>query len=154
MKARYIVGMICVIIGLGLAGQSWAADWVHYLSADTGEKYYDKSSIKVVNKKLVRVWTKTVLNENGKAEKFLFLKTIDAAPVNADIISYNLMLEEIDCIDEKYRSSSQMVYDKNNAIIAATPKKISEWNDIVPGSISDKLKNLVCTANKISKPPK
>lgn len=154
MKAKYIVGIACLVIGLGVAHQACAANWVHYLSSSTGEKYYDKSSIKVVNKRFVLVWTKTVLNENGKSENFLFLKSIDEAPVNADILNHHLMLEEIDCVDEKHRSSSLIIYDKSNAILAATPRQISVWNEIVPGSVSDKLRNVVCTANKISKTKK
>jgi hypothetical protein len=42
-----------------------ASDWPY-----TGKENYDKGSIKKVNKHIVRVWTKKILNEKRKKNSF------------------------------------------------------------------------------------
>jgi len=62
------------------------------------------------------------------------------------------MLIEIDCVNEKVKSSHMTINDAKGVVIASEPKSfISKWNDIPSDSNADKLKNIVCSAGNTSK---
>ena len=79
MKIMNIQGIICLVIIFLFANQAWAAEWIHYMSNASGNSYYDKSSIKKVNKNISSVWTKVIFNKDGKTKAFSFLKSIKKA---------------------------------------------------------------------------
>jgi hypothetical protein len=154
MKLKNVQSIICLAIFFLFANQAWAADWVLYESSDTGDLYYDKSSIKKVNENIVSVLTKQILNENGKTRYFSFLKMSNKAPEKPDLLSYKLILSEIDCVNKKIKSSPMTIYDEADNVIYSTPVKYDEWSGIVPNTIAAKLKNKVCAAGKSSKSKK
>ena len=145
MKIKKVQSLICLVIFLLFANQAWAANWIYYDTAPVGHMYYDKSSIKKVNKDIIKVWTKTILNENGKAKYFSMLNEKDEVPVNSDTLSYEVGFFEIDCVNEKIRSSDSTIYDEKGEVIYSSPKGESgKWNDILPISVGERLKNIVC----------
>jgi len=154
MKAKHVHSLICLVIFLLFANQAWAADWIYYAPMSTGHMYYDKSSIKKVNKNIIRVWTKTIFIENGKKQYFSFLKSIGKAPDNPDMLNYQLVLVEIDCVNKKYRISSLSIYDEKDSILASLPKPSDQWIDIPPNTQMEILKNEVCSVGKTSKTSK
>jgi hypothetical protein len=155
MKIKYVQGIVCLVMFFLFANQAWAADWIFYTSSSIGKEYYDKSSIKKVNKNISNVWIKIILNEDAKTKNYSSLKNIGKAPGNPDILSYQLILVEIDCANEKVKSSHMTINDAKGTVIVSEPKSfISEWNDIPPDSNADKLKKIVCIANNSSKAKK
>jgi len=154
MKVKNLQGIICLVIFSLFANQALAADWIFYTSISTGYMYYDKSNIKKVNKSIISVWTKTIYNRNGKTKYFSFLESIGKAPDNPDILNYELVLVEIDCVNKKYRASSMSIYDEKDSVLASQPKSINKWSDIPPNSQMEILKNEVCSVDKTSKTKK
>jgi hypothetical protein len=151
VKIKNVQGIICLVIFFLFVNQAWAADWIFYSSSIIGKEYYDKSSIKRVNKNLINVWIKIILNEDAKTNNFSSLKSIGKAPKNPDMLNHQLILIEIDCINKKVKSSHMTINDAKGAVIASEPKSfISTWNDIPSDSNADKLKNIVCNAGKTS----
>jgi uncharacterized protein YrzB (UPF0473 family)/ketosteroid isomerase-like protein len=145
MKTKIFQGIIYLVIYFLFANHAWAADWIFYASTSTRDAYYDKSSIKKVNKNVISLYTKQILNENGKTQYFSFLKKIDKAPDNPNLISYVLRLSEIDCVQERIKDFSMIIYDEKSNSIYSTPKGVADkWNDIIPNSIGEKLKKIVC----------
>ena len=52
---------------------------------------------------------------------------------------------EIDCVKEKIKDFSTIIYDEKNNVLYSSPKgETDEWLDIVPNSVGKKLKNIVC----------
>ncbi|MFA5322682.1 MAG: surface-adhesin E family protein [Smithella sp.] len=153
MKIKNVQGIICLVIFFLFANQAWAANWIFYSSSTIGKEYYDQSSIKKVNKNIISVWIKIILNEDAKIKNFSSLKSIGKAPRNADMLNHQLMLIEIDCVNNKVKSSHMTINDAKGVVIAPEPKSfISGWNDIPSDSNADKLKNIVCGGvNKTSK---
>ena len=119
-------------------------DWIFSGRISTGDTYYDKSSIEKVNKNIIRVWTKKILNEDGKKETFSSLKGIDKAPDNPDLISYMLALNEIDCVNEKVRNSTVIYFMKKEGEAIDSNTKYNKWDKIILNSVADKLKNILC----------
>ena len=70
MKVKNVQSIICLVIIFLFANQAWAAEWIYYASTSIGMLYYDKSSIKKVNKNIISVWAKTIFNEDGKNRDF------------------------------------------------------------------------------------
>ena len=145
MKAKNVQSIICLVVFFLFANQVWAAEWIYYGSTSAGDVYYDKSSIKEVNKSIIPVWTKNILSEEAKTKYFSILKGMDKAPDNPSLLSYYIELLEIDCVNEKIKDTSVTIYDEKGNVIYSSPKNQSgEWNDIFPISVGEKLKNKVC----------
>ena len=132
--------------------QAWAADWIFYSSSTIGKEYYDKSSVKRVDKNIVSAWIKIILNEDAKTNNFLSLRSIGKTPQNPDMLNHQLMLIEIDCVNDKVKSSRMTINDAKGAVVATEPKSfISKWNAIPFDSNAEKLKDIVCGTGKTVK---
>jgi len=151
---KKISSVISLVIFFLIANQIWAAEWTFYASYEDGKKYYDKNSIKKVNKNIVSVSTKTIYNESGKSMNFSFLKNIGEAPDNPYILNHQIVLNEIDCINKKINVTSITIYDEAGKVIASSQKFSDEWDDIRPHFHTEILKNIVCSVVKTSKAKK
>ena len=151
MKTKKVQYVICLVILLMFANQAGAAQWVLYEKSATGDEYYDKSSIEKVNKNIIQMWTKTIYNDVGKLKNYSDLKNIDKAPDNPYILSHDLVLLEIDCLNRKIKVSSRRICDKRGGIIASEMQSHGAWSDIVPNSNYEKLKKQLCGFVKNSK---
>jgi hypothetical protein len=145
MKAKNIQSIICLVIFFLFANQAWAADWIYYDTSAVGDKlYYDKNSIKKVNKSIISVRTKNILSEETKTKHFSILKGIHKAPDNPSMLSYYTKLTEIDCVNKKMKGISVVFYDKKGKVVYSSPKSESgEWNAILPDTVGEKLINIV-----------
>jgi hypothetical protein len=151
MKIKNVQCIICLVLFIIFANQAWAAEWVLYEKSATGDEFYDKIGIKKVNNNIIRVWTKTIYNDVGKIKNYSVLKKIDRAPVNPYLLSHELILLEIDCLNGKIKVSSDRICDKRGGVIASELQSNGEWKDIVPNSNLEKLKNKVCGFGKNSR---
>ena len=147
MKINNIYSIICLVIISLLANQAWDADWKFYASSGSGDVYYDKNSIVKVNKNIVRVRTKKTYSEKGKLEEYSFLKSLDKAPGNPYILSHELKLLEIECLNKKIKISSDRICDKRGHVVTTT-QSYSKLNDIVRKSSDEELQNIVCSNGK------
>jgi hypothetical protein len=145
MKTKNVQSIICLVIFFLFANQAWAADWIYYDTADFGDSYYDKNSIKKIKESIISVWTKNILSEEAKTKYFSILKEIHKAPDNPSMLCYYTKLLEIDCVNEKIKDTSVTIYDEKGDVIYSSPKGESgNWNDIIPISVGERLKNIVC----------
>jgi len=144
MKIKNVQSIICLVIFFLFANQAWAADWIYFDTAAVGDVYYDKSSIKKVNKNIIQVWNKDVLSKEAKTKYFSILKEIHKAPKNPSMLSYYKKLMEIDCVNRKIKDIFVIFYDEKGKVIYSSPKSDSgEWNDILPNTVGEKLINIV-----------
>jgi len=143
-----------------------AADWLSIGMTNTGDMYYDKSSIKKVKNNIIIVETKKILNEDRKTESFSSIEGTDKATKNPGSISYMLVLNEIDCENKKvkpvysntkynnwnnYAPNSVTKYNDWDNITPNSVIKYDQWYDIPPNSVAEKLKNIVCSEPAASK---
>lgn len=150
MKARNVQGVICLAILFLLTSQAWAAEWVFYGASNIGNGYYDKISVKIVNKNIVQVWTKTLYNDVGKLKNYSVLKGVKKAPVNPYILSHEMVLFEMDCLNAKIKVSSKRICDKRGNVISSEPQSHEKWQVILSGSNFERLKNEVCSVENHS----
>jgi hypothetical protein len=159
MKAKNVQSIICLVIFSLFANQAWAADWIYFDTTAVGDMYYDKSSIKKVNKSIISVWNKDILSEKAKTRYFSILKGIHKAPENPSMLSYYTKLMEIDCVNKKIKDISAIFYDEKGNIIYSSPKsEYGKWNAIIPNTVGEKLINVVScepvTPNEVVVAPK
>ena len=145
MKIKRVQGMIGLAMIFLFANPGWAADWVLFTTSAIGNMYYDKSSIIRVTDNNIHVWTDNLLNENGKTDAFAFLKGVNKAPNNPNVLSHVFRLSEVDCVNDRMKDSSTIIYDQTGAVVYSSPKESAgEWNKILPNSVAERLKNIVC----------
>jgi hypothetical protein len=147
MKAKKVQGIVCLVVFLLFANQAWAAEWVLCASPSSGARlYYDKSSIKKADNDIIRVSNKFVYNsKTEKKNAFAALKGINKAPKNPDIMSHDLSVNEIDCVNKKHRLVSVTFYNVKGKAIYSSSKFSKEWNPIAPESFMEKIQNTVCS---------
>ncbi len=144
MKAKNVQSIICLVIFSLFANQAWAADWIYFDTTSVGDMYYDKSSIKKVNKGIISVWNKDILSEEAKTRYFSILKVINKAPDNPSLLSYYTKLMEIDCVNKKIKDISVIFYDEKSNVIYSSPGSESgKWNAIIPNTVGEKLIDIV-----------
>jgi hypothetical protein len=148
IKTKRVTKIICFVIFLLFTNQGWASDWVFYMKSGMGDEYYDKSRLKRTNKNIIRVWTKTVLNKDGREKYFQFLQSINEAPDKSSIVNYELMMNDIDCVNAKGRFSSMTINYDEDDVVYWGEKSFSKWMKITPLSTMDVLKNKVCGGRK------
>jgi len=120
------------------------AEWIYYETSDAGDMYYDKSRIKKINENIISVWNKDILSEKAKTKYFSILKRINKAPKNLSMLSYYTKLTQIDCVNRKIKDISVIIYNEKGKVVYSSPKsESSEWNDILPNTVGEKLINIV-----------
>ena len=151
MKFKNLQSVICFAIFFMSAHHAWAEDWILYNTSDESKVYYNKSSIKEVDKNIIQVWTKTILNEKGKAKVSSVLKNMDKASDNPEIWSHKLILFKFDCVNEKYKITSMNIYNEKGSVLFSLPEINYKWRNIILKSDSEKLKKIVCSSYNTSK---
>ena len=148
MKTKHVQSIFCSVIFFFFASLAWSEEWIFYSKSTDGDMHYDKSSIEELGHNIVRVKTKTILNEQGKNAAFSFLKKMDIKPCDRNAISYELTVEQYDCLNKKYKNISTTIFDKKGNILLGQKAMVGNWSDIRSKSIAGKLKNIVCNASK------
>ena len=156
MKTTKMFTVVALLISILLVNNGLAAQWVLCASDSSGARlYYDKSSVKKVNKNVIRVLNKFEYNsKSNKKMAFAELKQIKKAPKNSDLMNYDLSVSEIDCANNKHRLVSATFYDVKGKIIYSSSKFGKDWSRIAPSTYMEKVKTKVCPPCKSCKPKK
>ena len=147
-RRKNVQNIFCLVVLFlfVVADISQAADWILFGQTESGNMYYDKSSIDK-NGNVVRVWTKDIYNKDGKMNTYEVLKNLGKTPDNPDILSHQLILREFDCANEKMQSTSLTVYTENGASVFSQRKSFDEWHDS-PNSTLESLGKIVCSGSR------
>ncbi|MBN1473843.1 MAG: hypothetical protein JW914_04445 [Syntrophaceae bacterium] len=154
------VKIISCIVFLGLLflfiNQAWAAEWILCASSPSGARlYYDKSSIKKIDRNIIRVFNKfEYISKSDKKMAFASLKKINKAPKNPDMMNHDLSVNEIDCANNKHRLISAVFYDVKGKAIYSSSKPDKKWSRIVPNSFMAELQTALCPDSQKRKPTK
>ena len=148
MTIKPVQSILCLVIFFLLPHQTWAADWVLLTTSAAGNMFYDKSSITKVNENIYHACAKTLYSENEKKSTFAALQSnfkTAKIPGTPDLLSHALVLFEIDCVKENIKDFSTIIYDNKDSIVyLSAPGNAGEWNKILPHSIAERLKSIVC----------
>lgn len=144
MKIKNVQRMVFLLIFVLFATQAWAEDWVLYDTAKTGNRYYEKNSIKKAGDNIFNVWTIKVYNKEGKAKDYYQLTQKKVALQNPDVLSFNAILVDVDCKNNKFKINAMTIYDKEKKALFSAPSSLSKWGNIVANTSSGKLKSKIC----------
>jgi len=146
-KAKKVGLIVClgILFALTAASRAGAADWAFYgMNKNIGKMYYDQGNITRVGQDVVRVWTKIIYNQNGKEKAAKFLQGIHEAR-DSERVSHELTWLEMNCSTKKIKAVSTTFYTKDGDPVFSTMRSSrDEWEEIVPESVADRLKNEVC----------
>lgn len=125
-------------------------NWVWFSDPYNGSFFYDKTRIKTMPNKHIRVWIrKEVKDVNVYVDE---RKKINLSIKGYEDFSHGLSLEEIDCVSETIGTVFFTDYNNNGNVLNSLDfsdfsKKISK-SPIVPGSVIDALYKIVCHGKK------
>lgn len=132
---------LSVILMAGHASHAMGAEWVYFATTAEGSHYYDKETVKKTNT-TVTVWEKTVFSEEAKRGKEKFLR--GTGEYKGQKLGHAVTVSEFNCRGAKARSLSMTIYDIDGKRVAGSPAGGSSWRDLAPGTLHERLFQLVC----------
>ena len=151
------------------------ADWRHYgTKEDIGQFFYDKDSLMSLPEGVVRVWERTIKDEDLKkaieekkeaTQKFIEGKLLGKKSVSKEeiekmyeewqkeflrdaVIAEKRMLIELKCAGNMFRVISGIEYDEKGTLKKAFSASQAEWLPIHPETPIEGLYNTVCLKSK------
>jgi len=118
-------------------GEAWAEDGIRYGGNEIGSYYYDQQTVTRLSKDNVKVWSEIVFKGKGVEE------AVERLGKRYEDVGYDISLKEINCADKTQRWISSSVYSKKGELLR-TPPYNTQWESVVPGSLSEVLLRKVC----------
>jgi len=146
MKTKTVWAVIFLVAVLSFAEKIYAAQWTLCASVPSGGRlYYDKNSVKKMDKNIMRVSNKfEYTSKTDKQRAHASLKRIKKAPKNPDMMSHDLSVSEINCATGTHRLISVAFYDVKGRVIYSSAKFDKRWGKIVADSFMDELRKTIC----------
>lgn len=123
--------------------------WVGVQVDDLGNlRSYKKNSLKWKTKNIVQFWDREDFSNEGR-EDFIKSYINEGIPTEGyEKLSHTKSLKEIDCKEGKLKFLSINYIGSDGKVISSITPKEPSWNYIIPESIGDELRNLVCNKPK------
>lgn len=123
-------------------------NWVWFSDSGNCSWYYDKTRIKTMPNKHIRVWTREETDDVNTYIDDLNKKKLPTK--GYENFSHSLSLHEIDCNSENKEIISFVDYDNEGKVLSTFSISKEEINmePVVPGSIMDALYKVVCKGKK------
>jgi len=144
--------IVAVMFFNGFPNDARGAEWVHY-GTDVLENniFYDRDSIQNVSKSLIKVWTKTVVSDEGRAKLINDYEKRGQTASGVESLSEISDLWFISCEDKKYKITQSTYYASDGRILSATHFDDDRWNDIHRKSMIEVLMKILCKKPTSSK---
>ncbi|MGA9109001.1 MAG: surface-adhesin E family protein [Smithella sp.] len=129
--------------------------WEHY----GVNSYYNKTNI-TKSSDIVSVWTYTIVTDDIREKTIKIKKEEDLEKsVKYQNFDHIVMWSEIDCAFKVWRKDEIEFYDDKENVLDQQKNIYSEWGNIVPDSLMERLYNKVCviqtdSSAKPVKPPR
>ena len=144
MKNKNVQRVVFFLIFFLFTTCAWAEEWIPYDVAKTGNRYFEKNSIKKAGDNIFNVWAIKVYNKEGKAKDFYQLTQKNIAPQSPDLLSFSTLLVDVDCKNNKFKINAMTIYDKEKKALFSAPESLFKWDKIVDNTSYGKLKSKVC----------
>jgi hypothetical protein len=121
--------------------------WILFGKSDAGIHYYDKSSIKIVSSKIIKVLTKVRLS---KVERNKVIQERIKNSLSTDgweELNEQIAVNELDCVNKTYKIDKLSDYNHQGTIINDLDFSNTEMEQVIPESINEGLLKITC-ANK------
>ena len=149
-RLAVIIATGCLLIFVSI-NDAWSVEWVHYGTDPLGNNYfYSQESVSKVTKTLIKIWTTTVLSDEGRAD---LIKTNAKKGIpSAWIVSLNQIehLLYISCEDKRYNLVQSTYYAIDGSVLSAIHYD-DIWNDVNRGSMTAVLMKILCKEHASSK---
>ncbi|HPN26160.1 MAG TPA: hypothetical protein PLR20_13955 [Syntrophales bacterium] len=142
-KLAVIIAMGCQFVFVS-PNDVRGVDWIHYGTDPLGNNFfYNQESVSKVTKDLIKIWTTTVLSDEGRAN--LIKTNAQAGIPSAWIVSLNQIehLWYISCEDKRYNLVQSTYYASDGSVLSAIHYDDS-WSDVSRGSMTATLMKKLC----------
>jgi len=110
--------------------------------------YYNKTNI-TKSSDMVSVWTYTTVTDDIREKTIKIKKEEDLEKsVKYQNFDHIVMWSEIDCVYKVWRQDEIVFYDNKENVLDQQKNINSEWGNIIPDSLMERLYNKVCVIQK------
>jgi len=149
-KRTVIIAIGCLLILLSL-NDARGSDWVVFGKDVLGNNwFYDKDSVLNVSKEIIKVWTKTVVSDEGRANLINQYNKGGVPTIGYGSLSVKEDLWFISCEDKKYEITQSTLYASHGRVLSATHYDDS-WIDVNKSSMIKVLMKELCKKPSSSK---
>jgi hypothetical protein len=133
--------ILATMVLMLLSSVSFGADWIPFSNdlSDDSPCYYDSQSI-TREGSTIRVWGKRILSDKAKGD---YIKNHPKIH-NIENINYTIGRWEVDCLKYQFRVLSSSWYGSDGNTIYSGGSPNSQFREVVPGSVMDKLVEIFC----------
>ena len=143
LSAGFII-VVTVILLVGFPNDARGENWVFYATTSGGSFFYDRDSIHNVSKDVIKVWTKLVYNDEGRAESLGELKKNKVSTAGFELLSESTTLWFLNCVDEQLKITQLLYYAKDGRVLRRVQTDEMDWTYIIPDSPMEQLMKTVC----------
>ena len=137
-----------ILVAIGLTffcfTEGWGTDWRLFGKNDRADFYYDADSITRPPSKIIfRVWEKRIFTEKGVSD------AVERSGFGEKYrnLGFVMGISEFNCADKQNRILSLTWYSKEGETLSADAAIGSSWDVIDPGSMSERLYQILCKEN-------
>ena len=142
------------LMGTIVVSPCGASEWVNYGVDATGTMQFHRDSMRWSSEDIVKVWTRLVHSDEGKKRYISSLHTDRLSKYTYDELQNTDTLIEINCRIKKAKLLLTEDYDTKGAPLYSgdvPPNLRFQWYNIVPGSVADELRGIVCIPSNVAK---
>ncbi|MEN6318843.1 MAG: surface-adhesin E family protein [Syntrophaceae bacterium] len=121
-----------------------SSDWEEYWRFQGDIYSYNKDNIKHRTKNIVQVWSKVVYSDKGREKLIQIMRNRGMSTEGYDKLAHSIDLSEIDCKKKMCQLLSVTHYDTDGSVLYSGSSDKPRWKYIVPDSIFDPLRKIVC----------
>jgi hypothetical protein len=147
-----VVIIICILFNAVSGSNARGADWVPFaIDSLDNECFYDQSSIRIASKGIIKVWSKTVYGNVGRADLIQDFKKIGLMTKELQFLEHSKQLYNLNCNESKYRVTKNSVYSNDGNVLHSYQNDSSQWREVTPESVAETLLRTVCSKSNASK---
>ncbi len=140
MNAQAVAALLLGFILLfPLHTEIWGADWRPFLETSCNY-YYDAANIRKISTGVFRAWQKQDYSPEDIERRKAFGPKYQQ-------LRFGITLFQINCIERKTKRLEETLYRHDGSVLDSAPyeaKGLAFWEYVIPGSIEDKLFDVIC----------
>jgi hypothetical protein len=144
MKLKIL--FLVMITSLVMPALAFPADWVMVAQTKDGgtTTFYDRESITATPDNTIRVYTKTVYNEQGRKVFIERLKKRNPEIQGYENLSYAFYHEEMNCKTREHALLEVADHSGDGKVIYRQKMNNKKWIRVLPGSMADHVFQKIC----------
>lgn len=146
-KVGCIVAVAC-LVAFGFLSDARGEDWILYEMDENYVLYYDKESVSMSDKGIVKVRTTTIYCEREVDDRIKQKEKKEVSSERDKPVTATKERWEVDCVNSQHRLAAYAEYGNDGQVIRCEQNDVMEWVYMMPGSAIESLAKILCIKPK------